>query len=239
MRIECLACSMTISTEVETSARAQECVSEARGLADPGRAWIAHLPQTRMFLLDLHSTLEGSTGQSAADEETPIHPIATPLMATPLHAPHVPEIQAPTGFPDGSITAFPASYIGTASALDRPPYAFPVAISTQGDTFDGESPNLRTQTSFPVQGLGLGAGPSSIDSTLSDVMPPFFHHAEQFAEPSRAGPSHIVNPAPIVAALETPDRLQDRWSEMNSNGDNVDYWFRGLAQKMGYRLAPL
>ncbi|KAF8313747.1 uncharacterized protein EI90DRAFT_3091412 [Cantharellus anzutake] len=176
-------------------------------------------------------------GQSAADEETPTHPIATPLMATPLHAPHIPKIQAPTGLPDGSITAFLASYIGTTSAVNRPPYAFPVAVSVHGGTLDGESLNLRIQTSFPVQ--GLGAGSSSIDPTLSDMMPPFFHHAEQqLSEPSRAGPFHIVNPAPIVAALKTPDHSQDRWSETNSNED-VDCWLRGLAQKLGYCLVPL
>ncbi|KAF8339933.1 uncharacterized protein EI90DRAFT_3038444 [Cantharellus anzutake] len=156
----------------------------------------------------------------------PLHPIVTPLMATPLHGPHIPEVQAPTGLPDGSITAFPASYIGTVSAVNRPPYAFPVAVSAHGGTLDGESLKLQIQTSFPVQ--GLGAGSSSIDPTLSDMMPPFFH----------PGPFHIVNPAPIVAALETPDHSQDRWSETNSNED-VAYSLRGLAQKLGYCLVPL
>ncbi|KAF8321878.1 uncharacterized protein EI90DRAFT_3079096 [Cantharellus anzutake] len=40
MRIECLACSMTISSEVRRSARARECLREAQRMAEPGRAWI-------------------------------------------------------------------------------------------------------------------------------------------------------------------------------------------------------
>ncbi|KAF8339942.1 uncharacterized protein EI90DRAFT_3038496, partial [Cantharellus anzutake] len=66
---------------------------------------------------------------SAADEGNPTQPTASVPMATPVHAPHMPESQTPTstGLPDGSLstTAFPTNYIGAASAVNGPPYAFP------------------------------------------------------------------------------------------------------------------
>ncbi|KAF8339944.1 uncharacterized protein EI90DRAFT_3038509 [Cantharellus anzutake] len=258
MRIECLACSMTISSEVKRSARARECLCEAQSMAEPGRAWIAPLPKSRRLLSDLQLILEDPTGQSAADEGNSTQSTASLPMGTPVHAPHMPESQTPTGLPDGSLstTAFPANYIGAASAVNGPLYAFPMTSSAHDPNLDEELPDLQTQTLFhPVQ--GSGEGPASIDPTLFDMMLPFsqfnpdpemasrsqisnptsldpFHHAG----PSRSTPSRIVGPVPIVAAIETPDRVQDRWMKTNSNEDVV-YWLRGLARELGYHLVPL
>ncbi|KAF8321868.1 uncharacterized protein EI90DRAFT_3079022 [Cantharellus anzutake] len=242
MRIECIACPMTISSEVKRSARARECLREVKRLAEPGRAWIAQLPKTRKFLLDLQSILEDSMGQSVA-EGGPTQPTAALPVAALLQAPHMLESQAPTDLPNGELptTAVSANYIDAASAVNGPPHAFPVEIEVL--------PGLQTQT--------LPDGPASIDPTPLNMTPLFsqfnpnpemtFHFEnsnlvldsnviqEDLAGPSR---SRIVDPEAIVAAFETPDRQQDRWLETNSNEDVV-YWLRGLAQRLGYLLVPL
>ncbi|KAF8321843.1 uncharacterized protein EI90DRAFT_3078826 [Cantharellus anzutake] len=257
MRIECIACPMTISSEVKRSVGARECLCEAQRLSEPGRAWIgiARLPRSRRFLLELQSVLEGSTGQSAAHEGA----TASLPMTTPLQVPHMQESHAPTGFPDGSpsTTAFPVNYIGIPSAVNEPPYVFPMGTSALNEL------DPQTQTQFhPIQ--SFWEEPASTVSTLRDMVPPFslfnpspkmthhfenlgsvssdtFHHTaipEQLAGPSRSGPSRIVDPVPIEAALETPDRPRDGWMKTNSNEDVV-YWLRGLAQRLGYHLVPI
>ncbi|KAF8321860.1 uncharacterized protein EI90DRAFT_2500769 [Cantharellus anzutake] len=123
MCIECIACPMAIPSVVKRSARARECLLEVKRLAEPGHTGIARLPKTRKLLLDLQPILGDSTNQSATDEGNPAEPTVTLAITTP----HILGNHEPSGLPHAlasTTTAFPANYIGTASAVDEPPNVF-------------------------------------------------------------------------------------------------------------------
>ncbi|KAF8339952.1 uncharacterized protein EI90DRAFT_2308442 [Cantharellus anzutake] len=196
--------------------------------------YAAPLPKSRRLLSGFQLI---QRVKSAADEGNSTQPTASLPMTTPLHVPHMPESQTPTGLPEWLAIYYSLSnklYCG-ASAVNGPPYVFPMASPAHESNLDEELLDLRTQTLFPpVQ--GSEEGPASIDPALFDMMPTF----SQFnPNPEMASRSQISNPMSLDtfnhAAIPEPSKYG---MKTNSN-EHAAYRLQGLAWKLGYRFVPL